>query len=139
MWNRQDGCCSDRLDGMLFEYFDADGELIISQEVLGLAANSDGGISSASGAAFPLASGGMLAPFNITAISVDAENNTVSITWSSSPTGSYAVDATDEFSDPEDWSELDDGIEGEPDSPTTTFIEQLGEPTAVRYYRIREL
>jgi len=81
----------------------------------------------------------MLAPFTIAAIAVDQESKSVSITWNSSPTGSYAVDATDSFADPDAWTELDDGIEGEPGSTTTTFIEQLGDAPEVRYYRVRGL
>ena len=121
MWNRQDGCCSNRLDGLLFEYFDADGELIVSQEVLDLAANSGGGISTASGASFPLASGGMTAPFTIADIAVNQATNAVTITWNSSPTGSYAIDATNDLSDAEAWTELEDGITGEAGSSTASF------------------
>ncbi|MGK0188531.1 MAG: hypothetical protein ACI9R3_004342 [Verrucomicrobiales bacterium] len=139
LWNRQDGCCSDRMDGMLFDYFDADGELIVSQEVLDLAGNSAGGISTASGASFPLTSGGMTAPFSIASIAVNDDTTTARVTWNSSPTGSYAIDASDVLGDSNAWTELDDGIIGEADSPTTSFTAPLEEGVLLRYYRIRRL
>jgi hypothetical protein len=57
VWNRQDACCPERLDGFLVEYWsgaDGTGSLVGSQQVDGLATNSGGGISTATGASFAI-------------------------------------------------------------------------------------
>jgi len=133
IWNRQDGCCSERLDGLIIEYFDENAELIVSQEVIELASNSEGGISSESGASFPLASGGSLAPFEIISIVLDTAAKEATITWNSSPATTYALEVADNLTD---WIEVDDGIQGQPDSETTTYTEAFDVVPAERYYRL---
>lgn len=64
--------------------------------------------------------------------SVRHANGAVTVTWKSSEGSTYAIDFT---SDLQDWSELDDGIEGEPDSTSFQDTPPAGVPA--RYYRVR--
>ncbi|MEM7386125.1 MAG: hypothetical protein AAF514_14385, partial [Verrucomicrobiota bacterium] len=58
VWDRTDACCSHRLDGMLWEYFDgpgATGEIVGEQQVNDLALESQGDINLETGASFKVA------------------------------------------------------------------------------------
>ncbi len=57
VWDRADACCSQRLDGMLFEFFDGpdgSGDLLAAKQVDRLAADSLGDINLEAGASFSL-------------------------------------------------------------------------------------
>jgi hypothetical protein len=67
----------------------------------------------------------------IIAINV-AENRDVTITWLSKATSTYSLEVSPNL---QDWVELDDGIDGEPE--TTSFIDtNIPDDTRERFYRV---
>lgn len=139
-WNRQDGCCPERLNGMLFEYFDgADGteNLIGSQQVDNLALDNPDTISTLNGASFEIAGPPPpTAPFVFTSVTFDPLTREVEVKWNSRPGFVYAIDSSPDL---RFWSELDDGILAETES--ASFAEILpadGTPGRI-FYQVREL
>lgn len=73
--------------------------------------------------------------FSITKLDFDAQENAATISWTSLPGCSYAVDASNDLIH---WDELSDNVPA--DGTTTNYIESDLDPTATRrYYRVRLL
>ena len=75
-------------------------------------------------------------PFLVTRI--EKNGTEVLLEWSSSPGGLYIVEFTPDFSDPDAWIEVDDGVDSEGD--VTAFTDDDASRTGLPdgYYRIRE-
>ena len=114
---------------------DGTGNLLAEQEVIDLAANSDGGISTESGATFPLTSGGCTGIFQIVDLDRNEAANEIRVTWTSTPGKTYALEVAET---PFEWIEVDDGIGANPDGEETTYMHASDFPAEV-YYRVREL
>ncbi len=55
LWNRQDGCCVERLDAMSFQFLDAQGNLTLLQNLLDASTTANGDLNSPEGASFEIA------------------------------------------------------------------------------------
>jgi hypothetical protein len=136
VWNRQDGCCAERLDGMLFEFFSAEGgggELLYSEEVLDLAANSEAAISQSEGASFLLEveAAGQL---EVTEVIRDSATNEVTIHWTSGVGKTYSIERAVDLVT---WIEIVDGLESDGETTSYTDDESL-EGVEEMYYRVQE-
>jgi hypothetical protein len=70
----------------------------------------------------------------ITGVDFDASAGSATITWTSKPGKTYAVDSSDDLIN---WGELDDGIGS--DGAVTTFTDTGLEDVTPRFYRVRQL
>ncbi len=137
-WNRIDGCCATRLDGMLVEYFSGDdgtGELIAEQEVLGLASEQPEEISSPAGAAVPIVFVVPTGPLAISEVQ-RGEAGELSLSWNSTSVEFFAVERSLTMR-PNEWDVLESNLAGagEP-AKVTTYVVGVPEDGAT-YYRIR--
>ncbi|MGK0189563.1 MAG: hypothetical protein ACI9R3_005380 [Verrucomicrobiales bacterium] len=73
-------------------------------------------------------------PFQITELERNPATNEVTVTWDSSPSGSYSVLWAENLE--EEFNELEDGVEGQEGS--TSFVDTVPAGTKVRYYKIVE-
>ena len=106
VWNRADGYCSERLDGLLFEYINAAGEVVASQQVDNLAADSNGEINTEVGASFA-----------VTGPRMDDDGD-----------GLHNAYETENGLDPGS-AEGDNGAEGDPDNDGSPNLEEFNRKT----------
>lgn len=88
VWDREDGCCRQRLDGMLFEFFDgeeAEGTVLHSQLVELLAADNLETIGTAEGASFQIQPSILKEPIELTGLTYDRPAGSLALHWSSNP------------------------------------------------------
>ena len=137
-WNRIDGCCATRLDGMLIEYFSGDdgtGDLIAEQEVIGLASEQPEALNSSLGASFPIVFVVPTGPLTISKVARQDEGG-LEFTWSSSSVDFFAIERSLSLS-LNDWQILATNLPAAAAPAEFTTYVANGTNEAAAFYRVR--
>lgn len=136
IWNRQDGCCPDRLDSMLFEFYSGDegtGELIAEQFVEGVATAQVEELNSATGAAVPLVEVAPSGPITITQV-VFEQPDSLTVGWQSNPGEFFAVDRSLNLTV---WEEVTASMAAAVEGEETLLMLDGVSQTPATFYRVR--
>ncbi len=140
IWNRVDGCCTSRLDGMLFEFFDGEdgsGELIASQLIEGLGAERSEELNSPAGAPVPLVIVAPTGPLDLN-IREHPESSALELTWNSNPIEYFAIEQSEQLA-PGTWTVLESHFKAaDPPAETSTYA-IADRPGNAGFYRIQRV
>lgn len=136
VWNRQDGCCPERLDAMLFEFFSGDegtGELIAEQFVEGIATEQVEEVNGAMGAAVPLVEVAPSGPITITQV-VYERPDALKLGWQSNPGEFFAVDRSPDLMG---WEEVTTSMAAASEGQETLLVLDGVSEMPKTFYRVR--
>ena len=136
VWNRQDGCCLERLDAMLFEFFDGaegTGKLLADQLVEGIGTEWADEINSVQGAAVPLVEVAPSGPVSITQV-VLGQPDALTVGWQSNSGEFFAVDRSRDLSV---WEEVTASMAAASEGDETLLVLDGVSQASATFYRVR--
>ncbi|MGY8690196.1 MAG: hypothetical protein ACKVHP_20970, partial [Verrucomicrobiales bacterium] len=133
-WNRTDGCCTSRLDSMLFEFFDGEegaGEIIASQQIDGLGSERTDEINSPEGAGVPLI---QIAPTGPLLLKIEG----AVLAWNSNPIEFFAIEQSPDLT-AGGWTVVESHFQAASPPSEETMLTLVEPVASAAFYRIRRV